>query len=67
MRLSGTLRSWKIDRGFGFIAPTPGGAELFVHVSVLPRARYHAAPVGQGALPARSAQLKHQAAHAYES
>jgi cold shock CspA family protein len=66
MRLSGTLRSWNDDRGFGFIAPTHGGAELFVHISALPRARYHA-PVDQGILPARSAQLKQQAAHAYES
>ncbi len=37
MRLSGTLRSWQDDRGFGFIAPTHGGAELFVHISALPR------------------------------
>lgn len=37
MRLTGTLSSWKDDRGFGFIAPTHGGAELFVHISALPR------------------------------
>jgi cold shock CspA family protein len=37
MRLSGTLRSWNDDRAFGFIAPTHGGAELFVHISALPR------------------------------
>jgi cold shock CspA family protein len=37
MRLSGTLRSWNDERGFGFIAPTHGGAELFVHISALPR------------------------------
>ena len=37
MRLPGTLRSWNDDRGFGFIAPTHGGTELFVHVSALPR------------------------------
>jgi cold shock CspA family protein len=37
MRLSGTLRSWNDDRGFGFIAPTHGGAELFVHITALPR------------------------------
>jgi cold shock CspA family protein len=37
MRLTGTLRTWHDDRGFGFIAPTHGGAELFVHISALPR------------------------------
>jgi cold shock CspA family protein len=37
MRLTGTLRSWNDDRGYGFIAPTHGGAELFVHISELPR------------------------------
>jgi cold shock CspA family protein len=37
MRLSGILRSWNDERGFGFIAPTHGGAELFVHISALPR------------------------------
>jgi cold shock CspA family protein len=37
MRLTGTLSSWKDDRGFGFIAPTHGGVELFVHISSLPR------------------------------
>ena len=37
MRLTGILRSWSEDRGFGFIAPTHGGAELFVHISSFPR------------------------------
>jgi len=37
MRTHGTLAKWNDDRGFGFIAPAQGGAELFVHVSAFPR------------------------------
>ena len=37
MPITGTLRSWNEDRGFGFIAPTHGGAEIFVHVSAFSR------------------------------
>ncbi len=37
MPLTGTLRNWNDERGFGFIAPTHGGRELFVHVSAFPR------------------------------
>jgi cold shock CspA family protein len=37
MPLSGTLRSWNDERGFGFIAPTNGGREVFVHISAFPR------------------------------
>jgi cold shock CspA family protein len=37
MQLTGILRSWNDDRGFGFIAPTHGGNELFVHISAFPR------------------------------
>jgi cold shock CspA family protein len=37
MQLTGILRSWNDERGFGFISPTQGGPELFVHVSAFPR------------------------------
>jgi cold shock CspA family protein len=37
VRLTGTLQSWNDARGFGFIGPTHGGAEIFVHISALPR------------------------------
>ena len=37
MRLSGKLRAWNDERGYGFIAPSHGGAEIFVHISALPR------------------------------
>lgn len=36
MPLTGKLRSWNDDRGYGFIAPTHGGRELFVHISAFP-------------------------------
>lgn len=37
MRLTGTLRSWNDERGFGFIAPAHSDTEVFVHVSAFPR------------------------------
>lgn len=37
MRIEGTLAKWNDDRGFGFIVPTRGGPEVFVHVSAFPR------------------------------
>lgn len=36
MRQQGTITRWNDQRGFGFIAPSSGGSEAFVHVSALP-------------------------------
>lgn len=32
MRIDGTLKTWNDERGFGFIEPTQGGQEIFVHI-----------------------------------
>ena len=36
MRFTGILKTWKDDRGFGFIEPDQGGQELFVHIKSFP-------------------------------
>lgn len=33
MRFEGSIKTWNDERGFGFIEPTQGGQEVFVHVS----------------------------------
>ena len=32
MRFDGIIKTWNDDRGFGFIEPTQGGQEIFVHI-----------------------------------
>lgn len=41
MRVDGTLSKWDDDRGFGFIAGTLGGDDIFVHISVFPKDGQH--------------------------
>ncbi len=37
MRFKGRITQWKDDKGFGFIAPAEGGAQVFVHINDLQR------------------------------
>lgn len=33
MRISGKLKSWNDEKGFGFIKPATGGKDVFIHIS----------------------------------
>lgn len=34
-KIKGVLKTWKADRGFGFIKPDDGGQDIFIHISSL--------------------------------
>ena len=36
MRFAGQVKSWNAERGFGFIEPSGGGQEIFLHISAVP-------------------------------
>jgi CspA family cold shock protein len=44
---NGTVKFFNTQKGFGFIAPTNGGNDVFVHISALERAGISALAEGQ--------------------
>jgi CspA family cold shock protein len=43
----GTVKFYNSQKGFGFIAPTDGGADVFIHATALERAGIHGLSEGQ--------------------
>ncbi len=39
--ITGTVKFFNIDKGYGFIAPEDGSADAFVHISAVERAGMH--------------------------
>jgi CspA family cold shock protein len=39
--ITGTVKFFNADKGYGFIAPEDGGADAFVHISAVERAGMH--------------------------
>jgi CspA family cold shock protein len=44
---TGTVKWFNVMKGFGFIQPDAGGADVFVHVSAVERAGLHGLNEGQ--------------------
>ncbi len=44
---TGTVKWFNNDKGFGFIIPDEGGADIFVHISAVERAGWRTLTEGQ--------------------
>ena len=44
---TGTVKWFNVTRGYGFIQPSTGGPDVFVHMSALQRAGLHSLQEGQ--------------------
>ena len=47
MAQQGTVKFFNADKGFGFIKPDGGGADIFVHITALQAAGLHGLNEGQ--------------------
>jgi CspA family cold shock protein len=47
MAMTGTIKFYNGERGYGFIKPDDGGRDVFVHVSALEQARLQSLNEGQ--------------------
>jgi CspA family cold shock protein len=47
MAMTGTVKFFNAERGYGFIKPDDGGADVFVHVTAVERAGLKALNEGQ--------------------
>lgn len=44
--LSGTIKWFNTDKGYGFVLPSDGSSDIFLHISALKRANLKEAPEG---------------------